>query len=273
MIQRNLIVKPNLQRLSEAAAGLFAELAADAIARRGRFAVALSGGSTPKRLYQLLANAPWREQIDWGRCHLFWGDERLVPADHPDSNYRLARETLLRRLPIPLGQIHRVPVEVGVGESVAAAYEAEMRRFFVEDTARQHPHADEERAAGDEAAPGDSEPRHLSGGSAETPRFDLVLLGLGSDGHTASLFPGHSAVEEQVRWVVATPSGRLPPPVDRVTLTLPVINAARAVLFLVAGADKAPVLRQVLAGEASLPASLVRPSDGELYWLVDEAAL
>ncbi len=238
----HLTTAAELEGLSEAAAALWAKLAAEAISRQGHFAVALSGGSTPRGLYRLLAAAPWRDRIDWGRCHFFWGDERLVPPDHPDSNFRLAREALLAPLSIPPDRIHRVPVEVGSPETVALAYEGELRRFF---------------------AP---EPM------LEGPRFDLVLLGLGSDGHTASLFPGKSALEESRRWVVATPPGRLPPPVDRVTLTLPALNAARAVAFLVAGADKAPTLRRVLAGDPDLPAARVRPARGSLHWFVDRAA-
>ncbi|MHB8992764.1 MAG: 6-phosphogluconolactonase [Chloroflexota bacterium] len=240
---------PDLQRLSEAAAGLFVELAGDAVDRRGRFAVALSGGSTPRRLYQLLAGAPWRQRVDWGCCHFFWGDERLVPPDHPDSNYRLARETLLDGLPLSPDQIHRVPVELGEPETVAAAYEEELRRFFGRGP-----------AAGD---------KPLSYTLEEFPRFDLVLLGLGTDGHTASLFPGQVALEQRDRWAVATPPGRLPPPVDRITLTLPVLNAARIVVFLVAGADKTSVLREILEGESCLPAARVRPTQGELRWFVD----
>ncbi len=283
MIQGQLTVAPDLQGVSEAAAELFAELAADAIARRGHFAVALSGGSTPKRLYQLLAGAPWRNRVDWSRCHFFWGDERLVPPDHPDSNYRLARESLLNGLPLSPDQILRVPVEAGDPAAVAAAYEAELRRFFGEGPAagdKPLPYTLGE-AAGDKSSPygPGSIARHQAAGDEPLtcaaggfPRFDLILLGLGADGHTASLFPGRAAPEERDRWVVATPPGRLPPPVYRVTLTLPVLNAARAVAFLVAGADKAPVLRQILLGEISLPAARVRPVGGRLFWFVDRAA-
>jgi len=234
-------VFPNLEGLSLAAAESFADAAAEAISQRGRFTVALSGGSTPSRLYQLLTLPPLRQRIDWSRCHLFWGDERLVPPDHADSNYRLARETLLDGVPLPVAQIHGVPVEVGEGNDVAQSYEEDLRDFFGRDEL--------------------------------WPRFDLLLLGLGSDGHTASLFPGSPALEESQRWVVATPPGTLPPPVHRVTLTLPAINAAREVLFLVAGADKAGVLHRVLQGDVGLPAARVRPAGGDLYWFVDLAAI
>lgn len=241
MKAEKLVVLPDLEGLSEAAAELMAALAAEAIAHRGRFAVALSGGSTPRRLYQLLATPPWSGRIAWPDCHFFWGDERLVPPDHPESNFHLAQSALLARVPVLPHQIHRVPVETGEPEAVASAYEAELRRFF-------------------------------SPAEGETPRFDLVLLGLGSDGHTASLFPERPALEEIHRWVVATPPGWLPPAVDRVTLTLPVLNAARAVAFLVSGADKAPVLRQILEKNADLPAARVQPVEGDLYWFLDEAA-
>jgi 6-phosphogluconolactonase len=247
---------PDTEAVSLAAAGLFARRAARSIEERGCFSVALAGGSTPRRLYRLLATPPWREQIDWSRCHLFWGDERLVPPDHPDSNYRLVRETLLDGVPIPASQVHRVPVEAGADGEVAEAYERELRGYFGEDCA--------------------------------LPRFDLVLLGLGSDGHTASIFPtpplplgegrgeGHGVAlprEGSGRWVVATPPGILPPPVHRVTLTLPAINAARSVLFLVTGADKSEALRRVLQGDRSLPATRVHPTRGRLHLLADLAAV
>ena len=213
----------------------------------GRFLVALSGGSTPRALFELLAASDrWRTAIDWSRWYVFWGDERLVPPDDPASNYGMAHQALLSRVPIPPDQVFRVPTEAGSPEQVAARYEATLRAALTR--------------------PGDR-PSH--GG---VPRFDLVLLGLGSDGHTASLFPASPAFEEQRRLVVATPPGTLPPAVDRVTFTLPLLNAARAVTFLAAGTDKAEVLRQVLAGDERLPAAYVRPRQGELRWLVDAHA-
>ena len=235
----------DLDELSDAAARFVVECARGAIAERGRFVVALAGGSTPRRLCQLLADRPG-EAIEWDRWHFFLGDERVLPPTDPDCNFVMAAETLLGRVPVAPEQIHRPPTELGDAAAVAAAYEREIRDFFG-------------------LAPG------------EVPRFDLILLGLGSDGHTASLFPGKPALDETERLVVDTPPGVLPPQVDRVTFTFPVINAARAVAFLVAGADKAAALRAaregVALGEvAQVPAARVRPTDGELRWFVDAAA-
>lgn len=230
-----------LEALSEAAAEFWIRCAAEASTRRGRFTIALTGGSTPARLYELLAAVPWTARVDWGRCHVFWGDERMVPMDHPESNFLLAQSTLLAHIPIPAEHIHRIRTESGAPGAVAAAYEADIRGFF-----GLTPH--------------------------ERPRFDLVLLGLGADGHVASLFPASPTLDEPGRLVVASPPGCLPPKVDRVTLTLPVLNAARAVAFLVSGPDKAPALRGALAGEADLPAARVKPNDGVLRWFVDFAA-
>jgi 6-phosphogluconolactonase len=192
-------------------------------------------------LYELLASPAWSSRLDWANSHVFWGDERMVPADNPDSNFLLAQRTLLARVPIPAGQIHRIRTEDGDETAVAAAYEAELRVDF-------------RTAAGD------------------IPRLDLVLLGLGGDGHIASLFPGYPTLTETERLVVSSPPGRLPPPVDRVTLTLSVINAARTIAFLVAGAEKVPALRGALAGDQSLPAARVAPAEGTVHWFVDQAA-
>ena len=233
-----VIVQPSLEALSREAAARFQRLAADSIAAAGRFSVALSGGSTPRALYHLLGQSPLREAIDWPRVHLFWGDERFVPADHPDSNYRLAREAFISRVPIPAGNVHPVPTEGGDPEAAATQYEETLHRFF-----------------------------------APTLRFDLVLLGLGADGHTASLFPGSPALDEHDRLVVATHVPKLD--AWRLTLTPPALRGARHAVFLVSGSDKAPVLREVLEGPYDphrLPAQLVRPEKGELTWLVDEAA-
>ncbi len=230
-------VLPDLTALSAEAAAEVVRAAAEAA--RGVLALALAGGSTPRALYRLLAD-PAREfssRMPWARVHLFFGDERDVPPDHPDSNYRMVRETLLARGPAAVAQVHRIHAELGA-DRAAAEYERELRSFFGSD-----------------------------------PAFDLVLLGMGADGHTASLFPGTAALEERERWVVATWVERLR--AHRITLTLPVLERARAVLFLVAGADKAPALARVLsprAGEEPLPAARVRPAQGQLLWLVDRAA-
>jgi 6-phosphogluconolactonase len=208
-----LIVAQDARALNELAAAFLAERAADAVAARGRFVVALAGGSTPAALYTLLASPAWQPRVPWGRTQVFWGDERLVPPDDPRSNGGLAQQALLRHVMVPPEQVHRVPVELGDGDAVAARYESELRACFTPAT-------------------------------EDLPRLDLVLLGMGSDGHTASLFPASSALSEQRRLVVATPPGTLPPPAERVTFTLPLLNAARAIAFLVSGADKAPALRR-----------------------------
>jgi len=241
-VKPQVVVQPSLEALSREAAARFQRLAVQSIASAGRYSVALSGGSTPLVLYRLLAEPPFRGAIDWVGVHLFWGDERFVPPDHPDNNYRAALEALVRRVPIPTENVHRIPTEATEPEAAAAQYEDTLRRFF--------------------AAP-----------EGEVPRFDLVLLGLGPDGHTASLFPGSPALQEDSHLVVATYVPNLA--AWRITLTLPVLLCARHVIFLVSGPDKAAVLRDVLDGPHDpqrLPAQLVRPQDGDLTWLVDEAA-
>lgn len=221
--------------LAEAAASEFAARADEAIEERGRFTAVLAGGSTPKATYEILAR-DYAERIDWGKVHVFFGDERTVPPEDEDSNYRMAREALLDH--VPVASVHRMQGELPLGEA-AEAYEVELRGFF---------------------------------GSDELPRFDLILLGIGGDGHTASLFPETSALEVHDRWVVANPVLKLE--TTRITLTAPVINAARAVYFLVAGEGKAEALGQILGGEAdprAYPASLIQPEGGP-RWMLDQQA-
>lgn len=207
---------------------------------RDRFTVALSGGSTPRALYRLLAGDPYRDRLRWDGIHFFWGDERHVPPDHPDSNFRMAREALLDHVPVPPGNIHRIAAEEPDAAVAAARYEAELRAFF-----------------------------HLSPG--EPPRFDLVLLGLGADGHTASLFPGTAAVHETEKLVVAVWVEAQK--AFRITLTPAVLNAAARVIFLVSGEEKAAALAGVIgSGGARYPAQVVRPENGAVSWLVDCAA-
>ena len=235
-MKENIRIFPNLAALSTAAAQLFTEAAIESIRERGRFLVAFSGGSTPTALYRLLV----REPIDWTRVHIFWGDERLVPPDDPESSYGQAREVLLKRIPIPTENIHRVSSDL---EPAAAAtdYARVLKEF---------------------AAP-----------PLNWPRFDLVLLGMGEDGHTASLFPGSPVdVAEPVIAVTANYQGR---PARRVTLTPLVFNAARQVIFLVTGANKAVTLKGVLSDYNSIeqcPAKRIQPTDGQVTWMVDEAA-
>jgi 6-phosphogluconolactonase len=238
-------VLDNRTALMRAAADEVVGQAAGAIGRRGRFDWALAGGKTPEELYALLASREYVSRVDWSRVHFYWGDERCVPPDHPDSNYRMARASLLDAIQPPAENVHRVPGELEP-KLAAERYEAELRRCF-------------DRA----------EHFELTGGF---PAFDLILLGMGPDGHTASLFPGSPALAETRRWVVANPIEALT--TTRLTLTLPVLNAAASALFLVAGADKAERLGQVLSGASSpeLPAQRVRPRGVEPQWFVDGAA-
>jgi len=228
-------VYPDLESLSRAAAALLVTQANLAVAARGRFSVALSGGATPRRTYELLAAPPPVDQAPWDRVHVFWGDERCVPPDDPRSNACMAREAWLDRAPIPGHQIH--PINCAQDPAAAArGYEAQLREFF----------------------------------AGQPPRLDLVLLGLGHDGHTASLFPGTKVLAETRRWAAAVYVADQN--LCRVTLTAPLINQAAMVAFLVAGGAKAEVLREVLHGPrdpARLPAQLIRPQNGELLWLLD----
>ncbi|MCI0650447.1 MAG: 6-phosphogluconolactonase [Planctomycetes bacterium] len=236
---------PDGEAVARAAADEFARVAAAAVAERGRAAIALAGGSTPRRLYQILAErgaeAP-RAKVPWDALHLFWGDERHVSPEHADSNYRMTREALLDAGLVPAANVHRIRAELADAAEAARLYEEELRAFF-----------------------------RLR--ASEWPRFDLMLLGMGADGHTASLFPGTDAVGE-VRRLAASPW------VEkfktyRITLSPPVFNHAAEVLFLVTGADKAATLREVLEGEpdpARLPSQLIRPADGRCLWFADRAA-
>ena len=229
----------SLEHLAETAAIHWVELAQEAINSRGRFDVALAGGSTPKATYTLLATPGFFRRVDWTRVFVFWGDERCVPADHPDSNYRMACETWLKHVPIPEENIHRLAGEVDP-EVGAAEYETMLRGFFA--------------------------------GEA-VPRFDLILLGMGADGHAASLFPGTGGVNERKRWVIGQYVEKLS--AWRLTLTPVAINGARNVTFLVSGQAKASTLQRVVNGPYEpelLPAQVVRPRRGKLLWLVDEAA-
>ncbi len=231
-------VCPDAETASRAAAAGIADDLRSAVQVRGQCSLALSGGRTPRVLYRSLAG-DHRGEIPWDRVHIFWGDERYVPPEDPRSNYRLVRESLLDSVPIPGENIHRTPTGFSNPEDSAREYEEMLRRHF----------------------------------ASPWPRFDLVLLGVGPDGHTASLFPGSPAVDERERWVVAT---RAPvEPALRVTLTLPVLNRAAHVHFLVTGADKATAVKQALKGPANpriCPAAAVRPVDGAVVWWLDQAA-
>ncbi len=239
--ERNeLVILPDPAALAEDAARRFVALARAAIKDGGRFCVALSGGSTPRALHERLARQH-RDEVDWEKVYVFWGDERFVPPDDPESCFRMARETLLDHVPIPAANIFPLPTVGGTPEAAAKAYAETLVAFF----------------------------------GAGTPRFDLIFLGMGPDGHTASLFPGQpEVVAPSGELVVAVHNSPKPPP-TRFTCTYRLLNAAANVIFLLAGADKASALYEVLRGPADiarLPAQGVRPEHGALVWLVDAAA-
>ncbi len=239
-------VYPSPEDLAGSAALRIAEILSQAIHASGFCTMLLSGGSTPRAVYERLAQTASGQGHDWSKVHLFWGDERCVPPDHPDSNYDMARRALLSQVPIPDVNVYRVDAEHGP-EQAASHYEADVRAFF-------------SRRAVD---------------GAEMGVFDLVLLGLGEDGHTASLFPRSPALLERQRWFAGVEHDRPPPPlVGRVTATLALINAARQVIFLVVGKNKAEIVRQVLTGDSNppLPAQLVQPDHGYTLWLLDASA-
>ncbi len=238
----------NLNSLSQAAAELYVETSAQALLQRGRFIVALSGGNTPAELYKSLAQSPYKDQVDWTHVHVFWGDERCVPIEDLESNYRQAHDVLLRHVPIPVENIHRVESDASTSLSTslksaeaAKDYTLVLKQF---------------------ASP-----------PLDWPRFDLVLLGMGEDGHTASLFPGSEVnVSSPTLAVTAQYQDR---PANRVTLTPLVFNSARRIIFLVSGESKAQTLASVLYGgyyPEQLPAQRIRPTDGELIWMVDKLA-
>jgi 6-phosphogluconolactonase len=207
----------------------------------GRLAVCLTGGSTPERLYEVLASERYRGALPWHHIHWFWGDDRFVPHNDPRSNFSLARRLLLDRVPAPSGKICPIPTSVENVEEAARLYETELHRFY----------------GAEQLLPG-------------RPLFDVVLMGLGPDGHTASLFPGHAELDERARWVVAVPEAGFEPFVSRVTLTFPTLASTREMLFLVSGPSKREILTRVLAG-ADLPAARAY-SEGDLLWLVDRDA-
>ncbi len=236
---RDIRILETAEEVARAAADYFIETADKSISAQGRFSVALAGGSTPRRTYQLLASEEYRNRLPWSKVHIFFGDERSVPATHADSNYRMAEEAMISRLPIPEPNVHRI---IGDGDAVANAslYEGELKAFF---------------------------------DGAIWPRLNLVLLGMGDDGHTASLFPGTEALNETRAWVVANWVEKLK--TYRITLTAPAINHAANIVFLVAGAGKAERLAEVLKGAHNprqLPSQLIQPVSGSLVLLVDKAA-
>lgn len=234
-----IVVFENAEAVARAAAERFVIAAQAATAARGRFSVALSGGSTPKRTYELLASEDFKSRVEWSKVQVFFGDERCVPPESSESNYRMAGEAMLSRVPIPKENVHRI---IGEGDPKLGAllYEQALRAFFAD---------------------------------TQWPRFDLLFLGMGDDGHTASLFPGSAALKEDKAWVVANWVEKFK--TFRITLTAPAINRSAHVVFLVSGEGKARRLAEVTRGPAEpdrLPSQLIHPVDGKLEWLVDEAA-
>ncbi|NKE70263.1 6-phosphogluconolactonase [Candidatus Manganitrophus noduliformans] len=230
----------DLEDLSEKAAEFVLRFVMDLLKGQESVSIALAGGATPKFLYERLAIQSIQQKIPWSRVHLFWGDERCVPPEDPDSNYRMADATLISQVPIPMENVHRMPGEKAP-EAAAEEYEKTLRAFF--------------------------------GSSPEWPRFDLVLLGVGADGHTASLFPGSPALKEKKRWVIAPYVEKLK--VHRLTLTLPVFNHAALVLFLISGREKAPIVRALLSSvplQIFFPAQMIRPVQGRRLFFLDPSA-
>jgi len=234
-----LEVLSNLETLSVRAVSIFVNASKNSIATKKRFAVAISGGSTPRRLYTLLGDEAYRHQVDWQHVHFFWADERCVPQEDEASNFKTALDTLLSRVALPDKNIHRIKGEKAP-DKAARDYEEEIRRFF---------------------------------GGSERQGFDLIILGMGEDGHTASLFPGSKSLEETVRLAIPVYLGE--PKKDRITLTLPVLNNANQILFIVAGVSKAAVLSEIFGNRGKkigLPAGMIRPAHGKITWLIDQEA-
>ncbi len=237
----HVAVYPDSDALSHEAARYIVRLASQSIVTHGRFTLALSGGSTPKALYSLLGSEPYRSQIDWSLVEIFWSDERCVPPDSEDSNYRMAQEVLLSKIAISPAQVHRMPGEQPDREAAAQSYAQEILRTF---------------------------------GTNGIPSFDLLQLGMGPDGHTASLFPHQASIHEQQRLLIHVSNTPKPPP-DRLTFTPPLLNAAHNILFLVTGSDKADALHAVLEGTYQpdqYPSQVVRPPNGGVIWMLDSAA-
>ena len=237
----HLTIYDDLEGLARAAADLLVRLQRD-VQPQEHFNIALSGGSTPRTFHSMLVSPPWRGQIDWESMQYYWGDERFVPPDDPESNYHMAFETLLTKAPVTSDQVHRVPTERGDPAMVAELYEADIRRDM-------------------NVLPG------------QFPRFDLILLGMGPDGHCASLFPYTEALKVRDRLVTANAVPQLN--TNRITFTVPTINNAANVVFVIAGADKADALSAVLEGSRDperYPSQLIAPENGHIFWLVDRAA-
>ncbi len=234
-------VSPDLDSLSHAVLTEILANVKDAIAKRGRFGIALSGGHTPAKLYTMWGTtAKYRDETPWDKVHIFWGDERYVPANDPLSNYRMTKETLLSHVPIPAANVHPVPTDLPTPAAAAEAYEDELRKYF----------------------------------GAAQPAFDVTLLGIGPEGHTASLFPGSPALEEKTRWVLPVVAPATPP--NRLTFTPVVLDQSVNTYFLAAGKDKREILTAIenepVGKPSEYPAARIRPADGRVIWFLDQAA-
>jgi 6-phosphogluconolactonase len=233
------ITESNAADLARKGAAIFSRIAVESVALRGRFVVAISGGSTPRPMHRILCEEPHLSMIPWNRTHICWVDERCVPVNDPANNYGAARADFIDKIPIPGKQIHPMPVDLPP-EKGALAYQRELVRFFQIKT-------------------------------SEIPVFDLICLGIGTDGHTASLFPGQNAVSETDRLIVSVKGGD--PHVSRLTVTFPLINSAREIVFLVSGKGKAPILKAMFEGPPGrYPAQMIHPAHGNLTWLLDREA-
>jgi 6-phosphogluconolactonase len=239
----------DIQQASSEAVRHILDLARSAVLDKGFCTIVLAGGSTPQLTYEILSSPPQAEQMPWQHCHFFWGDERWVASMHPDSNFSMADKALLSKVPVPPRNIHRIVTEYQNPDIGAEMYEKHLHHFF------------HQTLPAATKTPASREP---------VPGFDLVLLGMGTDGHTASLFPGSPLLEERKKWVVPVPAGTGDPPVARITLTLPVLNRARNVLFLISGSKKKAILKTILSrpdeAQRLYPAARVKPA-GNLVWL------
>jgi 6-phosphogluconolactonase len=234
-----IIIKDNTTHLAHEAARMFSTLARESVSYMGRFSVAISGGSTPREMHRMLAEDPYLSEIPWDKTHIFWVDERCVPENNRASNYGAAKKDFLDKVPVPEANIHPMLCHASP-EDGAVKYQRELIDFF-------------------------------RPGAGRLPIFDLIILGVGTDGHTASLFPGQRALEEKTNWVAAVKGGN--PDVNRLTLTYPVLNRARQIVFLISGEDKAAILKTIFDGSgAGLPAQMIQAVNGDLTWLIDREA-
>ena len=237
--KQTIIIESNAAGLARKGAEIFSKAAKESVGMKGRFAMAISGGSTPRSMHRMLGEEPFYSEIPWNKTDIFWADERCVPKNHPDSNFGAANRDFLDRVPISKGHIHPLQGSLSCEEG-ALWYQQKLIKFFQRK-------------------------------EDEFPLFDLIFLGIGTDGHTASLFPGQSTLNEMKRWVVAVKGGN--PDVKRLTLTFPVINRGKQIVFMISGKKKASVVKTVLSGiQSGLPAQLVQPLKGKLIWLLDREA-